>query len=56
MPSLNVQALINHLEVIDKNLEAIWNECMNLEILQALEQERNHLYKIIGTLKNLVLE
>jgi len=41
-----------HLEDIDANLGEIWGLLQNYEILEALEQERRKLNRIIDTLKN----
>lgn len=51
-PSINVRTLIMHLEDIDANLGEIWGLLQNYEILEALEQERRKLNRIIDTLKN----
>jgi hypothetical protein len=52
MPSLNVALLIERLEELDANLGIVWGLIQNYEILEALEQERRKLNKIIDTLKN----
>ena len=49
--SINVRTLIMHLEDIDANLGEIWGLLQNYDILDALERERRHLYRIIDTLK-----
>ena len=41
-----------HLEDIDANLGEIWGLLQNYELLEALEQERKKLNRIIDTLKN----
>ena len=51
-PSINVRTLIMHLEDIDANLGEIWGLLQNYELLEALEQERKKLNRIIDTLKN----
>ena len=51
-PSINVRTLIVHLEDIDANLGEIWGLLQNYDILDALEQERRKLNRIIDTLKN----
>jgi hypothetical protein len=51
-PSINVRTLIMHLEDIDANLGEIWGLLQNYELLEALEQERRKLNRIIDTLKN----
>ena len=51
-PSINVRTLIMHLEDIDANLGEIWGLLQNYDILDALEQERRKLNRIIDTLKN----
>jgi len=50
-PSINVRVLITRLEDIDANLGEIWGLLQNYEILDALENERRHLNRIIDTLK-----
>ena len=50
--SINVRTLIMHLEDIDANLGEIWGLLQNYEILEALEQERRKINRIIDTLKN----
>jgi len=52
MPSLNIALLIEHLEEIDTNLGIVWGLVQNYEILEALEQERKKLNRIIDTLRN----
>jgi len=52
MPGLNIASLIDHLEKIDANLGEIWGLLQNYELLEALEQERKRLNRIIDTLKN----
>ena len=52
MPRLNIALLIEHLEEIDTNLGIVWGLVQNYEILEALEQERKKLNRIIDTLRN----
>lgn len=52
MPRLNISLLIEHLEELDENLGMIWGLVQNYEILEAIEQQRRKLHKIIETLRN----
>jgi len=52
MPSVNIAKLIEHLEGIDEHLGMIWGLVQNYEILDALEEQRRKLHRIIETLRN----
>jgi hypothetical protein len=52
MPRLNIALLIEHLEEIDTNLGIVWGLVQNYDILEAIEQERRKLNRILDTLRN----
>jgi len=54
MPSVNIDKLIEHLEELDANLGMIWGLVQNYDILEALEQQRRKLRRIIETLRNFI--
>jgi hypothetical protein len=54
MPSVNIDKLIEHLEELDTNLGMIWGLVQNYDILEALEQQRRKLRRIIETLRNFI--
>ena len=54
MPSVNIDKLIEHLEELDTNLGMIWGIVQNYDILEALEQQRRKLRRIIETLRNFI--